>query len=474
MIAGPLLLLILPLAMAGIVYILLRWETLSALLAAGTALVLGIAVITLPLDQPIRLLGQRQIVLGETVTFFGRELLLEPSDRAAMAMLFFTTAGIFLLAWRMAPRSLLFPMGLGLLSLLSGALLIRPLIYAALLIEIAAALSVFALQAEDGTSTRGSLRYLTFTTLALPGLLVTHWLLERYAFTPDDTSLLQAADALIIFSFALLLGVVPFHTWVPSTISDSAPLSGVFVLSVSSNVIWFMLFDFLESYPGGGQAQIGSLMTTAGLAMVILGGVLTPVQRRLGLTVGYAVLVDNGAMWVALGMNSKLGLMLVFLSMLMRPFGLILMAAGLSGLQAHNGGDDESAALRGAGWRSPWSTAALAVGGLSVAGMPISAGFVWRWSPYRALSPTHPGAVLILFLAGLAVTAGVWRAVWVLLDRPRLPENRSALVALSREDRWTMGVLLFAILACIGIGLFPQTLTPLASGLTEAYSFFAR
>jgi hypothetical protein len=147
-ISGALLLLVVPLAMAGVVYILLRWASLSALLAVGTALALGVAVILLPLDQPVRFWGGREITLGETVTFFGRELVVEQVDRWAMAFLFLTSAGIFSLAWRFVPHSLLFPMGLGLLSLLSGALLIRPLIYAALLIEIAAALSVFALHAE--------------------------------------------------------------------------------------------------------------------------------------------------------------------------------------------------------------------------------------------------------------------------------------------------------------------------------------
>ena len=104
--------------------------------------------------------------MGEAVTFFGRELALGQADRMAMAFLFFTAAGIFLLAWRFAPGSLLFPMGLGLISLLCGSLLIRPLIYAALLVEIAAALSAFALQGEGRLPTRGGLRYLTFTTMA--------------------------------------------------------------------------------------------------------------------------------------------------------------------------------------------------------------------------------------------------------------------------------------------------------------------
>lgn len=477
MIAGPLLLLILPLAMAGIVYILLRWKSLSALLTGGTAVALGLAVGTLPLDQPVRLSllgGGYQIALGEAVTFFGRELVLTQADRTAMAFLFFTSAGIFFLAWRTSSRSLLYPIGLGLLSLLSGALLIRPLIYAALLIEIAAALSVFALQAEDERPTRGGLRYLTFSTLALPGLLVTHWLLDRYTVTPDETELLNASAALLTFSFALWLGVVPFHTWVPSVVSDSVPLAGIFVLTVGNNAVWFLLLDFLETYPWfSSYSDFGIFVSTAGVAMAVVGGLLAAAQRRLGSLIGYAALIDSGATLIALGMNSRLGLTLIFLSLFMRPFGLVLMAAGLSGLWTRNGHDDSLDALRGMGWKAPWSTAALVFGGMSAAGLPVSAGFVWRWALYRALAPSTPGYTLLLVLAGMGVMVGLWRGLSALLERPQSPENRSVISPSPPEGWLTALVVIVAVLVCIGIGLFPQMLAPSAARLVDAYTLFA-
>ena len=478
MIAGSLLLLILPLAMAGIVYILLRWASWSALLSVGTALLLGIAVIALPLDQPVHFWGGRQITLGEAVTFFGRELVLEQADRMAMAFLFFTAAGLFLLAWRFAPHSLLFPMGLALLSLLSGALLIQPFIYAALLIEIAAAFSVFALQAEGQMPTRGGLRYLTFTTLALPGLLVTHWLLERYVLTPDETGLLSMAATLLVISLALLLGVVPFHTWVPAVAGDSVPLAGTFVLTVSNGAVWFLLLDFLETYHWfSSYPRFELLVFTAGLVMVVVGGLLALAQRRLGPLVGYAALMDSGAALLALGMNSRLGLTLAFLSLLVRPFGLALMAAGLSGLRARSGGDDSFDALRGLGWKAPWSTAALVFGGLSVAGLPVSAGFVWRWALCRALVPSSPIPALLILLAESGVMVGMWRGLSSLLARPRSLENRSVVSLDISEDTsegWlTAAVVAVTILGCVGVGLFPQVLAPLAVRMAETYTFFA-
>ncbi|MBN1815392.1 MAG: hypothetical protein JXA14_26405 [Anaerolineae bacterium] len=475
MISGALLLLVLPLAMAGIVYILLRWlSTLAAWLAVGAALALGFAAIALPLDQPVQAWGGRQIAMGEAVTFLGRELVFEQSDRMAMAFLFFTSAGLFLLAWRFAPRSLFFPIGLGLLSLLSATLLIRPLIYAALFLEMAAALSVFALQAEGRAPTRGGLRYLTFTTLALPGVLVTHWLLERYVVTPDETELLSSASILLAISFALLLGAVPFHTWVTAVAGDSLPLAGTFVLTVGNGAVWFLLLDFLETYPWlGSHPLFTPLLSGIGVAMIVIGALLAPAQRRLGSLIGYAALVDTGAALVALGLNSKLGVSLVLLSLSVRPFGLGLLAAGLGGLRARAGGGDVTIDdLRGLGWQAPWSTVAVVFGALSIAGLPISAGFVWRWALCRALAPSGLGTALFLLLAGVSVMIGVWRRFSSLLMRPRSPEDRSV-ISLSPAEGWlTAAVVIVAVAASVGVGLFPQIVAPLADSLAGTYTFF--
>ncbi len=475
MISGALLLLVLPLAVAGIVYILLRrLSTLAAWLAVGTALALGFAAVTLPLDQPVQAWGGRQIAMGEAVTFLGRELVFEPSDRMAMAFLFFASAGLFSLAWRFAPRSLFFPMGLGLLSLLSATLLVKPLIYAALFLEMAAALSVFALQAEGRAPTRGGLRYLTFTTLALPGVLVTHWLLERYAVTPDETELLTSASILLAISFALLLGAVPFHTWVTAVAGDSLPLAGAFVLTVGNGAVWFLLLDFLETYPWlGSHPLFTPLLSGVGVAMVIIGALLAPAQRRLGSLMGYAALVDSGAALVALGLNSRLGVSLVLLSLSVRPFGLALMAAGLGGLRACGGGGDlVPDDLRGLGWQAPWSTVAVVFGSLSIAGLPISAGFVGRWALCRALAPSSLGTALFLLLASVSVMIGVWRRFSALLMRPRAPEDRSV-ISLNPGEGWlTAAVVIMVVAASVGVGLFPQVIAPLADSLAGTYTFF--
>ncbi|HIE37931.1 MAG TPA: hypothetical protein EYP77_02495, partial [Anaerolineae bacterium] len=327
---GPLLFLLLPMVSAALAYGLRRWRSLPSLLAAGVSLALGLALLWVPFDCTITVFG-RELVLGGATDLLGRTLVFEPSARAWMAFLFLTGAALFLLAWRLEPEGLFAPLGLGLLGLLVGVLLVRPLIYAALLLQIAAVLSIFPLQADPRSPVRGGLRYLTFFTLALPGLLVSHWLLDMYAVTPDQAGLLSAATGLIGFSFALMLGVVPFHPWVPAVGRDGGPLASAFLFSASGGTVWFLLLTYLQTYPWlVDHPQWSSVFTVVGVLTAVVGGLLGTARRGPGRLMGYAVMVDTGVLLVGLGQSSRTGVELGAAVVFARALSVALMGAGMA------------------------------------------------------------------------------------------------------------------------------------------------
>lgn len=472
MIAGLLLFLVLPLVIGGVVYVLRRWTTLAALLSMGTSLALGVAILVLPLGRTVEIWG-RQIVMGGTVSFLGRELILEEVDRIAIAFLYLAGSGTFLLAWRMSPKALLFPVGFGMLSLLSGSLLIRPLIYAVLLVEIAVGISLLALQGDRRTPARGALQYLSFSLLAMPGLLVIHWLMDRYALTPDNTGLRDTAAALMAVSFALLLGSVPFHWWMPSLAEDGEPLAASFVLTVNYGAIWFLMLNFLEAYPDiSAYGEFARVTSGAGLAMVGIGGLLGAAQRRPGRLLGHGALIDAGAALIALGMGTRGGLALAFLCLLARPFGLTLMAAGLEGLRGRAQKTSRGEEGRGVGGGRAWSILAFVVGGLSTAGLPLTAGFGARWALYRGLGDSGAISALVMMMASGGLMIGMWRILSALMVDAERFTTEAAVGSGPEGEGWaTAVVILGGIVACAVVGIGPQLLASTAARLAGFYTF---
>lgn len=486
MIAGPLLLIALLLIASPVIWLLRRWETVAALLAAGISLLLALVAWRLPLDQPVQL-GGRQVALGETVSVLGRELVMSQADRLDLVFIFLLAAGLFLFAWRVSQGWTFYPLGLALLAVLSGALLVESHIFAVLLLQIAAALCVFLIQGGQVGSTRGALRFLTFVTLAIPPILVTSWLLGRYELTPDDTSLLDVSTLLFAFGFAILMGVVPFHTWVPAVSADAPPLVSTFVLGIFYAVVWFIMLDLIESFEWlAGHPDFRIALSYSGYAMITLGGGLAAVQQRLGRLMGYAALVDMGTAQLALGLRTAAGLNAAFFVLGTRAVSLTVMAMGISVIRHRAEGDDFDK-LVGWGRHVPWATAALVVGGLSLAGLPPGAGFAARWSITRLIAREQPAGAMLLLLAGVAVGVGVVRALMALLREPTPEyvgsEILEAIEAASksqeqegektreREPRLAAIIIIAGLVLCLGLGLWPQFHTSIIKQVVENYTF---
>lgn len=470
---GPLVLIGVPLAISIALQVLRRWTGLMALLATLAAVFCGLLVISAPLLDLLPL-GAVNIVIDQPVYILGRVLVVEPVDRLPLTFIFFTAAGLFVIAWRLLPHSNFFPTGLMMVAMLTGALLVRQVVYAALLVEIAAILAVFPLHEPiegryGGRRAKGGARYLAYATLALPGLMITQLLLELFAIFPNDTALLQSATLLLGLSFAILLGAVPFQAWLSTIATDGAPPVVTFLFTVNLGTVWFMLLAYLETYAWlGVQTSFGPLFTTVGLLMMVIGGSLAAAQRRLGRLVGYATLVDNGAMFVALGTQQVAGVALTVMMLLARPLALGLMTMGLDGLRRLGGGGDTVAELEGAGWRAPWRTVAFIVGSIAMAGFPLSLNFAARWGLYRILSTSSMFQAIVALAGCAGVMMGVIGVARVLLA----PVPKSTPLTRRAEDPVVLILIIALIGATVALGIFPGAASKIALQMAEGFTFF--
>ena len=488
-IPGPIFILGVPVVMAVGLQFLRRWTTLMAWLGVLTAGLVGAVIVFLPLTQPWQL-GSLEIELGEPLLILGRELIVQPVDRFALAFLFFTTAGLFVVAWRLLPHSNFFPIGLVTVSVLAGALLVEQVVYTALLVVMAAILAVFPLHEPetlrggategdgDGSRTSGGLRYMAYAVLALPGLMITQLLLDLFATFPNDQGLLSGAAVLMSLSFAILFGAVPFQSWLSNVAMNGSPPVVTFIFTVNLGTVWFMLLSYLQSYAWlERQAAFGPLFTALGLLMMITGGLLAASQQSLGRLVGYATLVDNGAMLLALGLERVEGIAIASMLLLARPLSLSLMTLGLQGLRDVGGGDDSREAVLGAAWRAPWRAVAFLVGGIALAGFPISLSFPVRWGLYRLLAAENLFGALLALGGSAGVVLGLVGVIRSLLTppatgaRPRAGEAGVRAITVV-EDRGVL--LLIAVLSLVSLilGLFPQQAGRLALQMAEYYTFF--
>ena len=455
---GPLILIAVPTAAAILTLILRPLRQIGVFIAVAALLVTAVWMLQAPLDEP-------QVILGRTIALAG-------GDRLGIALLYVITAAILVSARLASPSWPYDPFALFVLSALSAALIYRPplnevyptFVYSALFIAIASALCAVTLHSERPGGTSGALRFLVFSTLALPVLLLADWTLGQLSQSPDTPELIQRTIGLIALGFALLLAVFPFHSWAPGIAGEAPPPSTAIVLTVLFGAVWILLLDALYGNRLiATDPNVPELLKAAGLIMTASGGLLAWAQHDFGRLLGYAALVDTGAILFAVGIRSDAGLAAAFMLVTGRVAGIGLMSVGLATARAR-ATDSSFAALRGLLWKLPWAALAIIAGGLSLSGMPPLAGFPGRWGLAQQAAAIDPRAAAILLGAGASVAVGALRGLREMLQP--FDENETPI---SRERLREIILIAVAVTLCLAFGLFPGLLAPIARTFVVAF-----
>ncbi len=426
--------------------------TLEAVLAALVVALLAGAAVSLPLDEGVW--GGR-LVFASEFSVLGRSFVISPLSRVCLALMFGQGAMLFLGVSVTGAGRLYLPAGLAALGLLAAGLFIRPFIFAALFFELAAAAGVLMLVDEAHQDTRGAWRFLVFMTLAMPFVLVAGWLLEGSTVNAADPDFTFKAAVTLSVGFAILLAVVPFQSWVPLMAENAPPLASAFVFMVVQQAIVFLMLTFLNTYPWLQQNPVVyRALTVAGGAMALVGGVFAFGQRNFGRALGYAMLVDIGAVLLGVGLASAAGVAAALATLTLRGLALTLWGMGCEQLRRAAGGDDFDS-LRGMARRYPLASAATVLGMLSLVGLPVTAGFPGRWALLRLLAQLHPTGAILLLLGMASVTLVVVRGLAALL-MPREDEPAAFTLATVQERPSALLFYGLGLILLLVLGAFPQ------------------
>jgi formate hydrogenlyase subunit 3/multisubunit Na+/H+ antiporter MnhD subunit len=461
---GPILLLLLPLLAAIVTYLVRRWILLAALLASATASVVVFLCLRLPLDQSAFVLG-REVAFGRPVVILGQTLQLGPSGQIWLAFVFALALILYLFAWRISPGRLFIPSSLLILALYALVILLQVFTLSLLAFAMSVTIAVFVIQTSQSSSVRGAQRYLLVSLLAVPLLLAAAWLVDPSVPGAQASEIARRALIPAALGFGLLLAVFPFGTWMPAVAADAPPLVTAFIFTAGQAVALFLAFIFLQQNPWFvDDSSTPAIIQLAGLIMAISGGLMAAVQRDFGRVLGYAALGDLGILLMALTVGGSQNLTLTMLHLVSRSVSIILMAVSLAIIR-YRVASDRFADLGGVAQRLPLATTGLLLGGLALAGFPLTAGFPTHWAVYRAMSTEDQIWMFVLVASSAGILIGMLRGLYAMLRTPPRHEFAGQPIVAS------LMVLALAALS-IALGLYPQLLLVPVSKAAQTFALF--
>jgi NADH-quinone oxidoreductase subunit N len=274
--------------------------------------------------------------------------------------------------------------------------------------------------------------------------------------------------ALILVGSGFKLAAAPFHLWTPDVYQGApAPVTG-FIATVSKGG---MLALLLRLFTDLGWRQHGSLVVVIAvmaIASMFVGNFLALLQGSVKRILAYSSIAHMGYMLVAFLAAGRLGVEAVTFY-LVTYFVTTLGAFGVvAALSDHTGDRDALDEYRGLAWRRPWLAALLSACLFSLAGIPLTAGFMGKYTIVLAGAGVGLWVILSLLVINSVISLYYYlRVIVTVYSAPRTDTDgeRPSPFPVSLAG----GVLLTAIAVLLfWIGIYPGPFLDLVTTAARA------
>ncbi|MDI5992967.1 NADH-quinone oxidoreductase subunit NuoN [Pseudomonas sp. MDMC216] len=278
----------------------------------------------------------------------------------------------------------------------------------------------------------------------------------------ESSQLVQIGIGMMLIGLAFKLSLVPFHLWTPDVYEGAPAPVAAFLATASKVAVFAVLLRLYQISPAMSGGWLSDLLTLIAIASILFGNLLALLQNNLKRLLGYSSIAHFGYLLVALIASKGLAVEAVgvylatYVLTSLGAFGVItLMSTPYSGRDA-----DALYEYRGLFWRRPYLTAVLTVMMLSLAGIPLTAGFIGKFYVIAAGVEAQLWWLLGAMVLGSAIGVFYYLRVMVTLfmREPNMHRHDAPFDWGQRAGGFML--LVVALLAFI-IGVYPQPLLEL-------------
>lgn len=238
------------------------------------------------------------------------------------------------------------------------------------------------------------------------------------ASNPAPPILLITGFGLMIVGIGFKLSLVPFHMWAADVYEGAPAPVTAFIATVSKGGVMVLLIRFFNAVNGYEYSQLILIFTVIAIASMFVGNFLALRQRNVKRILAYSSIAHIGYLLVAFLAGGAMGIEAVSFYLV----AYFITTVGAFGILATLSDKDRDAELmddyEGLLWRRPLTAAILAAMLLSLAGIPLTAGFVGKF--YLVAAGVNTSQWLLVFMLAINSAIGLFyyiRIIAVMFER---------------------------------------------------------
>jgi NADH-quinone oxidoreductase subunit N len=244
-----------------------------------------------------------------------------------------------------------------------------------------------------------------------------------------------AVTGIVLVSAGLLfkVGAAPFHTWTPDVYTGApTPVTGFMAACTKAaafGALVRVLFYLGQGFDAATRHEVQVLLWSVAILTMAIGTVVGAVQTDIKRLLAYSSIAHAGFILVALvgfaesGASAVLFYLLAYGLATIGAFAVVTLVR--ERLSTGEPGDERDSVIlgeathlaqwAGVGRKSPWLAAAFSLFLLSMAGIPLTAGFIAKFGAFSAAIDAGAWPLAVIGVVGSAVAVFFYVRVIVLM-----------------------------------------------------------
>lgn len=230
--------------------------------------------------------------------------------------------------------------------------------------------------------------------------------------------ILFAGFGLMTVGIGFKLGVVPFHMWAADVYEGAPAPVTAFIATVSKGGMMVLLVRFFTAINGYQYDELVLVFTVIAITSMFAGNFLALRQSNVKRMLAYSSIAHLGYLLVAFLAGGQLGMEAISFYLV----AYFITSTGAFGILATLSDKDRDAELledyRGLFWSRPWTATMFTAMLLSLAGIPLTAGFIGKFYLVAAGIGEHLWLLVIMLAVNSAIGLYYYiRIIAVMLER---------------------------------------------------------
>jgi NADH-quinone oxidoreductase subunit N len=265
-----------------------------------------------------------------------------------------------------------------------------------------------------------------------------------------STPLLLTGFSMMIVGIGFKLALVPFHMWTPDVYEGAPVPVTAFIATVSKGAVMALLLRFFYAIYGFRNYNFILMITVVAILTMFVGNLLAIRQQNLKRILAYSSIANMGYLVITLLMGSKEGIsaavfyIVSYIITTLGAFGVITLLSG------RDNDADNLQDYAGLFWKRPWVAIVFTLSLLSLAGIPITTGFIAKF--YLVFTGINSGLWILVISLIINSVIGLYyylRVITTLFS----PANKVIFPAISFEGKLVLGIVTLALL---WLGINPE------------------